>query len=140
MTRQTLRRFGVAVQPAKDGWRVPGGQRYRSPGEIAVEGDWSAAAFLLSLGAVSGKVTVSGLEVFDSQGDKAICEILSCAGAKVTVSGDFVTAKKGELNGFTFDADNCPDLVPVLSAVAATVKGESVSNNVQTLNFNLKIY
>ena len=59
MTLDVLSAFGVQVEAAKDlsRFRVRGGQTYR-PADLAVEGDWSGAAFLLVAGAVAGQVTV----------------------------------------------------------------------------------
>ena len=53
MTLQALSLAGIEIQPLPDGWRIPGGQRYR-PFQTAVEGDWSQAAFLLAAGALGG--------------------------------------------------------------------------------------
>ena len=50
MTLAALRRFGIAAEPLPDGWAIPGGQRYRSPGAVRAEGDWSNAAFWLAAG------------------------------------------------------------------------------------------
>lgn len=41
MTMQALAAFGVHAE----GFVIPGGQSYRSPGTLTVEGDWSNAAF-----------------------------------------------------------------------------------------------
>ena len=69
MTLAALRRFGIAAEPLPDGWAVPGGQRYRSPGAVRAEGDWSNAAFWLAAGALSRPVTVTGLQAESAQGD-----------------------------------------------------------------------
>lgn len=45
-----MRAFGVTVDPLDNGWRIPGGQRYRAR-PFSVEGDWSQAAFFLAAGA-----------------------------------------------------------------------------------------
>ncbi|MCL2024209.1 MAG: hypothetical protein FWG78_00300 [Coriobacteriia bacterium] len=44
MTRAVLREFGVVSTEVAPGvYRVPGGQRYRSPGTVTCEADWSNA-------------------------------------------------------------------------------------------------
>ena len=55
ITLNLLARFGVDI--ARDGWQrftIPAGSRFRSPGEIHVEGDASAASYFIALGAVGG--------------------------------------------------------------------------------------
>ena len=61
LTFSVLRQFGVTAEPLEDGWRIPGNQRYLSPGPVEAAGDWSAAAFWLGANALESKVTVNGL-------------------------------------------------------------------------------
>lgn len=134
MTLDTLSLFGVQVQREPDGFRVPGGQRYRSPGTLRVEGDWSGAAFWLAAGALSeAGLTCGGLNLRSSQGDKAILPLLQGFGASVEENGDRVTVRKGKLRGQEIDAAQIPDLVPVLSAVAAHAGGDTVIRNTARL-------
>jgi 3-phosphoshikimate 1-carboxyvinyltransferase len=88
-----------------------------------VEGDWSGGAFLLVAAAVAGDVTVNGLQNISTQADKKIIDALLDAGADVTVSNDSIHIKKNKLEGFSFDATDCPDLFPPLVALAANCKG-----------------
>ena len=98
MTLHALARFGVRAIPTPTGWIVPGGQCFRSPGEIAVEGDWSAAAFWLAANVLGADVDIAGLAEDSPQGDRAA----------------------GTLLGQTeIDASNVPDLVPALAVAAA---------------------
>lgn len=125
ITLGVMRRFGVQVEKRENGYFVPGGQSYRSPGTAVVEGDWSNGAFMLCLGAACGSVTVSGLQPDSPQGDKAIAELLRRMGAQVSVCGDSVTASRGQLRGCEIDIDETPDLLPALAAVAAFAEGET---------------
>jgi len=55
ITLNLMERFGVRVE--REGWScftVPAGQRYTSPGRIAVEGDASTASYFLAAGALGG--------------------------------------------------------------------------------------
>ena len=61
LTLSVLRQFGVTIMEMENGWRIPGGQRYASPGAAEAEGDWSAAAFWLGANALGNAVTVEGL-------------------------------------------------------------------------------
>ena len=105
MTLQALSAFGIEIIPTDTGWRVPGGQRYRSPGELEVEGDWSAAAFWYAANALGADVRVSGLRADSAQGDRAILDLLGRA---------------------EIDAENVPDLVPALAAAAASLPQTTV--------------
>lgn len=126
MTIRALEKYGVVICKTEDGFSIPGGQTYHPPVEAAVEGDWSNAAFWLCAGALSQNgVTVTGLDMNSPQGDKEIVEILRRFGAKVTVCSDAVTVCGGKLHGITLDASGVPDLVPVVSMVAAAAEGET---------------
>ena len=105
MTLQALGRFGIAVEPTATGWRVPGRQRYRTPGEAGVEGDWSAAAFWLAANALGSRVDVRGLEPDSAQGDRAVADLLGRE---------------------TIDATHVPDLVPALAVAAASLSQRTV--------------
>jgi 3-phosphoshikimate 1-carboxyvinyltransferase len=126
MTLEVLAAFGAQVQVDPDyrRFRIRGGQSYR-PVALAVEGDWSGAAFLLVAGALAGEVLVDGLEPASSQADRAILEALAAAGAQVEWQGPSLRVARGELNAFDFDATDCPDLFPPLAALACHARGTS---------------
>ena len=105
MTLQALRQFGITVEPTTTGWRIPGHQRCHTPGDVAVEGDWSAAAFWLAANAMGASVDVQGLDPDSVQGDRAVAGLL---GRKA------------------IDATHVPDLVPALAAVAAQLPQRTV--------------
>ena len=123
MTLAALRRFGIAAEPLPDGWAIPGGQRYRSPGAVRAEGDWSNAAFWLAAGALSRPVTVTGLQAESGQGDRVILEDLRRFGAEVEQNADAVTVRPAPLRGCSFDVRSTPDLAPPLALLAACAAG-----------------
>ncbi|MEL7609249.1 MAG: 3-phosphoshikimate 1-carboxyvinyltransferase [Bacillota bacterium] len=125
MTLETLERFKIRVERKDNVFRVEGGQAYRSPGEIAVEGDWSNAAFFLAAGAVGGDVTVTGLNQSSLQCDRAIYPILESMGADISWQNGALRVKKSALKGIEIDAGDCPDLVPILASLAAYAEGET---------------
>ncbi len=94
--------------------------------EYSVEGDWSGAAFLLVAGAIAGNVTVTGLDVFSAQADRAVLQALMEAGAVMSITTEKIAVSKHNLKAFQFNASNCPDLFPPLLALAAYCKGTSV--------------
>ena len=127
MTEQALRMAGIRFE--KVGWEysISGGQMYDLPEHVEVEGDWSNAAFFLCMGARSpAGVCVAGLYRDSAQGDRAVLDILREMGAEVTAEEETVTVRRGALRGVTIDARPIPDLIPVLSVLAALAEGETV--------------
>ena len=124
MTLSVLQRFGVKIDcVTPQEFSITGGQSYRSPAELDAEGDWSNGAFWLVAGALSGPVTVTGLQRDSLQGDKAVCAILEEMGANITYKGDSITVSGGKLHGVTIDASQIPDIIPILSVAAACAEG-----------------
>lgn len=132
MTLDALAQFGVKI-PVRDGIYIIEPQSYVSPGTAQVEGDWSNGAFWLCAGALSGPVTVSGLDPESLQGDRAVLDLLQAFGASVTWNDGDVTVSPGVLQPIDVDAAAIPDLVPVLSVVAAAAGGTTRIYNAQRL-------
>lgn len=126
MTEEVLRLGGVQTEKTGAGYRIPGGQHCRFAPELSVEGDYSNAAFFLCAGALSERgIRVTGLDPQSRQGDRAIVPLLEEMGAQVASDGSSVTVKRAALHGITIDASPIPDLIPVLSVVAAAASGET---------------
>ena len=129
MTRAAQSRFGVA-----SAWldeytlAVPGGQAYR-PRDMAIEGDWSQAAFPAALGVLAGDVTVTGLEPGTLQGDAVILDILRRCGGRAEAVPGGVRFQKSALHGTKIDLADCPDLGPILMALSLLCEGETVITN-----------
>jgi 3-phosphoshikimate 1-carboxyvinyltransferase len=133
LTLQVLKQFGAEIINRNyEEFYFP--KSHPLNGKISfVEADWSGAAFLLVAGAISGKVTVKGLNLHSSQADKAILEVLSECGAKIILNQAEITIEKNELRPFHFDATDCPDLFPPLVALAAHCQGVSVIKGILRL-------
>lgn len=126
MTEDALALANIRIEKKDGSWRIFPFQRCALPERLEVEGDWSNAAFFLSMGALSnGGVTVEGFSLTSSQGDRAVLDVLRRFGAEVTVGECGVSVRRGRLRGVTIDASPIPDLIPVLSVVAATAEGET---------------
>lgn len=98
-----------------------------------VEGDWSGASFLLVAGAISGSISVSGLDLNSTQADKAIIGALKDCGCKLEVKDDVILVSSTDLESFTFNATECPDLFPPLVALASFCKGQTLIKGVSRL-------
>ena len=132
ITLKVLKEYGITPIRTDDGFIVKGGQTFK--GSMDVEGDWSNAAPFLCMGAIFDKVSVGGLNLDSVQGDKFIIDILKMAGADVKQKDGLVTATPTDkLKAFSFNAENCPDLVPVASALAAFCDGKTEIYGVERL-------
>jgi 3-phosphoshikimate 1-carboxyvinyltransferase len=130
LTMAMLETFGIKAEFSDMVFSIPGGQTYRSPGTVHVEGDWSNAAFWLTAGAVGGSgITCTGLDLQSRQGDRAVLDILEQFGAHIERSEGAVTVCGGKLRGVEIDARDIPDLVPILTVAAAAAEGETVIRN-----------
>lgn len=134
MTLEALETFEQLPTIDQNRYIIQGGEPYLSPSKVFIEGDWSNAAFWLSAGAMpNGNMQVSGLNPNSRQGDKAICDILQQMGANVQWGNGIVHASEGKRRGIEIDASAIPDLIPVLSAVAAVSEGTTIIKNAARL-------
>lgn len=107
LTMSALQKFGVqATWEDEKTIAVKGNQVYRSTA-TAVEGDYSNAAFFAALNALGSEIEINGLDPESLQGDKAYERYLEML-------------EKGTP---TIHLGDCPDLGPVLMAVAAAKNG-----------------
>lgn len=130
LTIATLRSLGVQVTATDDTFAVTG----RTPCEadiINAEGDWSNAAFMLALGAMSEEgVTVTGLDMKSTQGDKRIINLLDSFGVSLTCIGQNITSRRSKMTGVPeIDVADIPDLVPIISVISSAAVGTTVIKN-----------
>ncbi len=107
LTQQALLQFGVDTA----NFHIAEQTRFRSPGHVLVEGDWSNAAFFLAANALGSDIALENLNDGSAQGDKAVVPLLRQLQSNVTV-----------------DTSDIPDLVPILSVVAACMQGAVFTN------------
>lgn len=125
MTVAMLAQFDISIDETPNGYAVAGGQRYRSPGRLTVEGDWSNAAFWLCAGALGHEVRCENLLPSSTQGDRAVAALLTQMGARITCNKHFVHAAPVPLSAINIDASKIPDLIPVLCVVASVSAGHT---------------
>ena len=112
MTLDALDKFGVKAEyDGKRTFRVPGNQYYQHQ-NLAIEADWSNAAFWYGARFLGCPVEIGGLDQASVQGDQAIARFYEQMGGK------------GSLE---LDVSQCPDLVPPLAAMAALRAGETTA-------------
>ena len=134
MTVDLLKHFQIDISLSEDlnKFFIKGNQIYKNK-SYCVEGDWSAASFLLVGGALCGSVTVKRLLRNSSQADKRICDVLEMAGAKINVTEDKINVEQADLKAFEFDATDCPDLFPPIVVLASKCTGRSLIFGVNRL-------
>lgn len=107
LTTSAMAEFGVDVVWLDERTLyIKGGQKYQAR-EITVEGDFSASAFIEALNLFGGEASVLGLSDTSLQGDRVYREIFP----RLSTGAD------------TVDITDCPDLAPILFAVAAGQHG-----------------
>lgn len=111
MTQLALAAFGVSTENYSIVGRLP----FQSPGQITVEGDWSNAAFFLAAKEMKNPLEVTNLSRTSPQGDRAIADLVMQLKQHCTIS-----------------AADIPDLVPILSVLAAFNQG-AVFTSIQRL-------
>ena len=102
MTLQAMEKFGVKCENLQ----IRGRQHFHSPHRLMVEGDWSNGAFFLAARALGSQVYIVGLDPDSAQGDTAALAMISALNEHTTIC-----------------ARDIPDLVPILSVVAAARHG-----------------
>ena len=134
ITLEILSRFGVKVEKQGNAFLVRP-SKFRSPGRIEIEGDWSNGAFALAAGLLCGNVNVTGLKKDSPQGDAACVKVFASMGGKIAETNTGFAAEKSDLHGITFDASQNPDLVPVIAALAAVAGGKTVITGAGRLRY-----
>ena len=124
VTVHMMHLFGAEAERDGNVFRIKGGTGYR-PYDYMVPADFSSAAFPMVAGALGGRVTVTGMDMDDPQGDKAIVEILEKAGADVRVDGTSITVTRSALRGCDVDMGDVPDLFPITAVLLSTAEGDS---------------
>jgi len=133
MTRSWLDAMGVRYAATADmsQFVIPGRQSYRAF-DRAVPGDWSSATFFMVAAATTGSsLFLRGLEMADTQGDKAVAGMLKRMGCAVATSkaGLMITGPDS-LRSRTIDLNATPDALPALAVAACAAEGETRLVNV----------
>ncbi len=103
ITVDVLSSFGISIEETEENVFFVKGSQKPVAKSCAAEGDWSGAAFLLALNELGGDVELLGLNPDSLQSDRAFTELV----------------REMERGDSVIDISDCPDLGPVLFAVAA---------------------
>ncbi len=111
LTLSMLKTFGIEIENNNyESFKIKGNQEYKN-GSYSVEGDYSQGAFYFSANDLGNNITINGLDENSLQGDKAVIDILH----NLKNSNSLVE----------IDASSCPDVIPVITVVAALREGET---------------
>ena len=145
VTLDVMRKLSISVSEENSGseyiYRIKGGQRYILPEKYIVEGDWSNAAFWFAVGVLGDEpLAIEGLNPNSLQGDRKIFDILREMGAEVYAIIDndkavFEAYPLGDkaLKAIVLDAENIPDLVPLIAILACFTDGKSKITGIKRL-------
>lgn len=125
LTLSAIKDFGVEIinNDYKE-FIIKGNQKYKSR-DYRVEGDYSQAAFFLCADALSNNVIADDLKLDSLQGDKEVIDILKRMGVEFQNidNGIVGSIKDNKLSSTVIDGSQCPDIIPVVTLVAALSKG-----------------
>ena len=107
-----------------DIYRIAGRHHYNAF-KAVIPGDFSSASSLIAASVLlPGRVTLRGLDWYDSQGDKQLISWLQAMGANIRIASDAIVIEGGQpLQGMTIDARDTPDLLPVLAVIGSQAAG-----------------
>ena len=124
LTLKAMSDFGVKI--INNNYRefiIKGNQKYNVR-NYRVEGDYSQAAFFLCADSLGNDVLCKDLDLNSLQGDKEVIDILERMNVVFNTNNIGVKGiANGELTSTVIDGSQCPDIIPVLTAVASLTNG-----------------
>lgn len=133
LTLDILSLYGIKVENKNyQQFVIRGNQKYQ-PHDYVIEGDFSQAAFFLSMGALGNDVSLGCMNLSSLQGDRKIIEDIKDLGGEIIYDGKLLKALPAKLVGTTIDLSQSPDLGPTLSVLASLSEGETKFVNASRL-------
>lgn len=134
LTLAAMAELGAEVERVeKRGFRVTPGEL--RGGRVAIEGDYSAAAYPAAAALITGgRVELQGLEPDSRQGDRGFFDVLGRMGAEIEWRDTGVVITAGpRLLAVDLDLSSMPDQVPTVAALAPFAHGTTRISNVPHL-------
>ncbi|MBN2793836.1 MAG: 3-phosphoshikimate 1-carboxyvinyltransferase [Clostridia bacterium] len=133
LTLDVLEKYGIQViNEDYKKFIIPGSQSYQAV-DYKVEGDFSQVAFWLVAGLINGDIICSDMNKNSRQGDREVLEIIEKMSGHYTFEADEIHVKKQSLKCTVIDGSQCPDIIPVLTVLAAVSEGETRIVNAERL-------
>lgn len=147
LTLKMMRDFSVKAEREGNTFFVDE-QEYK-PTEINIPADISSASFFIAAGILKGKVKLINTFKDPYQADSYFIDILRKMNGKIYEGKDYIEAEESSLEASEINCRNCPDIVPILSVIAAKAKGTTriigiehlrykESNRIETVASNLR--
>ena len=143
ITLNLLAKFGIQVMHSD--WQrftIPAGSRYKSPGDIHVEGDASSASYFIALGAIATQATeakgieISGVGADSIQGDIRFVDAARMMGAQIDSAPNSLHISQGKqgigwpLRAIDLDCNHIPDAAMTLAVMALYAEGTTTLRNI----------
>lgn len=131
MTLDMLNKFGINIENNNyELFKIKGNQKYKAQ-DCRVEGDFSQAAFWMVAGILNGHIKCLDLNHKSLQGDKAVVDFIEKMGGNIDTQSFIV--KTSKTKGTVIDGSQCPDIIPVLTVLAALSEGTTEIINAERL-------
>ncbi|MDD7794939.1 3-phosphoshikimate 1-carboxyvinyltransferase [Clostridium sp. 'White wine YQ'] len=133
LTLSMLKLYGIEI--INNDYRefiIKGNQSYKAK-DYRVEGDYSQAAFFLVADTIGSDVIIKDLNVNSLQGDKEILDIIARMGGEIEENAVGIKVATRNKKNTVIDASQCPDIIPVLTVLAAVTKGTTNIINAERL-------
>jgi 3-phosphoshikimate 1-carboxyvinyltransferase len=129
MTIKCLAKHNVLINHSPDltEFTVEGKQSF-APTHHEINGDYSAASFLIAAASLTGStITLEGIPEDPLQGDSGILEVAVKMGARIERKDSIVIVNSGpdRLLPIDIDVRQTPDIVPPIVAMASCADGDS---------------
>ncbi|MCD6435895.1 MAG: 3-phosphoshikimate 1-carboxyvinyltransferase [Clostridiales bacterium] len=133
LTIDVLEKFNIKIKNDNHKcYYIEGNQNYISC-DYKIEGDYSQAAFWIVAGLIGGNIEINGLNINSKQGDSEIIDIVKRMNGKIETKEDKVIVSRSETKGTIINASQCPDIIPILTVLAAVSDGKTEIINASRL-------
>ena len=135
LTLQVMKKFGFDISINSHGLSIKKARKLKKEDStFDVEGDWSSAAALFTIGAFSKGIEVDNLSLKSAQADSAIIDILLRAKANIEKTNMGYKIANSNLKPIiNLDINSCPDLAPSLAVLFAFADGQTTLFGVRRL-------
>lgn len=120
ITESVMKEFGMPLEKTGNGYRISGNRRYRSPGEITAEGDWSNGAFWTAANALGCDLEIGNLKPDSLQRDRQIVQVAERLFPENGRKPEEQAFRESEEAGreIVIDGADIPDIIPVSAVMA----------------------
>ena len=130
ITESVMEDFGMPLENTGNGYKIKGNRRYKSPGEIIAEGDWSNGAFWVAANALGCGLEIGNLKDRSLQRDCRIVEVAKALFGEATLSANWENsigepASRAENKEITIDGADIPDIIPISAIMACGRNGRT---------------